>query len=95
MPFNGVFPFLSLFPAQRFGTLKRLVFITKERKKKEDLMTGFWNRWGLSAMLLVRKNRNYNFALETLFGKKNNFNIMQVDLKVKHNTKKGRRCIVT
>lgn len=34
MLFNGVFPFLSLFPAQRFGTLKRLVFITKERKKK-------------------------------------------------------------
>ena len=69
MLFNGVFPFLSLFPAQRFGTLKRLVFITKERKK-EDLMTGFWNRWGLSAMLLVRKIEIITLHLKRYLEKK-------------------------
>ena len=87
MLFNGVFPFLSLFPAQRFGTLKRLVFITKERKKKEDLMTGFWNRWGYRQCCLLEKIEIITLHLKRYL-EKNNFNIMQVDLKVKHNTKR-------
>lgn len=90
--------FLVLFPAQRFGTLKRLVFITKEGREKKR-----FDDWNLESAgdcrqcfsFKKKKNRNYNFELETLFGRKNNFNIMQVDLNLNTIQKKGRRCIVT
>lgn len=44
---------------------------------------------------LLEKIEIITLHLKRYLEKKNNFNIMQVDLKVKHNTKKGRRCIVT